>query len=396
MNRKLIITVVGICLIGLTAAAIVIVLTKIPSDKKGNNSTRGVKEQQKQQTSDQGHSPTIDPKQVDELTQSAWIPYWDYQKGLDTLKANEGKFNEILPVVYELKEDGSLKKTKGDQYKSLQQYAKSEDIKFIPSIAMFDHELFSKVLQNDENRTRHVQSILNEIENNNFDGIDLDYESTKLDDKEKYFDFLSNLKRGIDVLEEDEDRQITLSITVLPKWGDATVYPSLKETRQVQDWRELSKYGDQIRIMAYDYTSQYSQNPGPIAPLDWIENVLLKAVEEIPAEKIILGMHNYSYNWAAADVDLDLNFFLNPPGTKIKADSYTYDIVQKIKQDYAGTDVFESSWGERYYKYKRNGGDRILVYIDQQGITLRKQLAAKYGIQGVSFWRLGGDSKLKY
>lgn len=335
-------------------------------------------------------------KDVEDLTTSAWIPYWDYSRGLETLKNNKGSFNSISPVIYEVNEDGSLKQTKPDQWKELHEYAKENDIDFIPSIAMFDHELFTKVLQSDENLERHIKAIITEIEENEFDGIDLDYESTKLADKNKYEEFIINFKLQISNLEKKLDKKLIFSVTVLPKWGIETIYPSLSETRQVQDWKFLSEHADEIRIMAYDYTSQYSQYPGPIAPLNWIELILEKATNEIAEEKIVLGLHNYGYNWAAGEVNDAVDFLSNPPTEKIRADAYTIDQVQEILDTYPGNEGLEETWGERIYAYKREGNDRVLIFVTDEGIVMRKELAAKYGIKGVSFWRLGGDEGIKY
>jgi len=358
-----------------------------PLDSAGNNS------ENTSNNSANSNNPSVP---ASDFTTSAWIPYWDYSRGLNTLKANKGKFNSISPVIYELNKNGSLKKTKGDTYIELQNYAKQNGIKFIPTIAMFDHELFTPILQNDDNRTRHINAVLEEIESNNYDGIDLDYESTKLTDKEKYFDMIKRIRTGIDDIETRKNVQLTFSITVLAQWGDETYYPSLRETRQVQDWKELSKYADEIRIMAYDYTSQYSTEPGPIAPLPWIDEVMKKATDEIPKEKIILSLHNYAYNWASAEVDPNVDFENNPPGEKIKADAFTYDKVLEIKAKYKGTDSNDMLWSEHYYSYKKDGASRIMIYVDKENIIERTDIAKRYGIKGVCFWRLGGDSKLGY
>lgn len=340
---------------------------------------------------------TPDPNH--QIKQSAWIPYWDYDRGLETLKQNKGDFDTVMPVVYELNEDGSLKMTKGESWKSIQEYANSENIKFMPSIAMFDHELFSKVLKDDENLDRHVSAILSEIENNRLDGIDLDYESTKFEDKDQYQKFIKELTTGIDQLEQDQNREITLSVTVLAKWGENTLYPSLPETREVQDWKFLAEYADQIRIMAYDFTSQYSKNAGPIAPTPWIRLVLNKAVNEIPREKIILGVHTYGYNWTTTVLNTNLGiegFELNPPTDEIKADAYTYDQIVEIMRKYKGEEKYNPLWNENYYYYERPEGKRTLVFINKKGLKARQDLAKEYGIQGTSYWRLGGDLELDY
>ncbi|MBD3280338.1 hypothetical protein GF389_02345 [Candidatus Dojkabacteria bacterium] len=334
----------------------------------------------------------ISPTPLERLSTSAWIPYWDYDRGLQTLKDNPGQFDSILPVIYELNENGSLKMTKGRTWEPLQEYSEENDIEFIASIAMFDHELFTPVMQDKENFDRHIDAIITEVEENDFDGIDLDYESTKLDDEEQYREFVAELSTKL------QTRDKKLIVTVLPKWLPDFIYPNLNETRSVQDWQFLGRHADEVRIMAYDYTSQQSAKPGPVAPIDWVEMILKKAIKEIPHEKIVLGLNNYGYNWAASDINPETSFLNNPATGEIKADAYTYDQIQEIKEKYGGDgeeSIYEP-WQEVVLRYKREGNDRVLVYPTAETAQARIELAGEYGIKGFSYWRLGGDSEFEY
>ena len=78
--------------------------------------------------------------------------------------------------------------------------------------------------------------------------------------------------------------------------------------------------------------------------------------------------------------------------------SYTYQTVQRILKDYPGTT--DNYQGEKIYSYSKTNDDtgilenRVLVYIDPEGIQARKDLAKKYGLQGIAFWRVGADGDL--
>jgi spore germination protein YaaH len=322
------------------------------------------------------------------FTYSGWVPSWGSSSGLDSLKRNNSFLNSISPVWYELNENGSLKTRYPSQRQEIIAIAKENSIEIIPAIAMFDHELFTKVLQSQANLERHVEEIVNTVTINQYDGIDLDYESTKLSDKEKYFEMLSKLSSK---LHENEKKLI---VTVIAKWGDDIVYPSLVETRQVQDWTQISKLADEIRIMAYDYTFTRSRNPGPIGPINWIEEVLKYAVTKVEPSKLILGVHLYSYEWkgnTTQPLTFIPNYMGNTNGTS-DASSYVYSQVKSILKENSGkSSDFE---GEKIFEYKKEGIYRSLVYIDPQGIKERVELASKYKLGGVVFWRLGGEDEL--
>jgi len=318
-----------------------------------------------------------------------WIPNWGMDKGLQSLDKNKDIINEISPVWYYANEDGTLQNKRNSKSAQLEKIAIDNDMQIIPAIAMFDHEVFTPILQNDEIMTTHIDAILSEIEIHDYDGIDLDYESTKLDDKDNYFIFLEKMSKEL------HSRNKVLYVTVLPKWTDLKVYASLPETRQVQDWSKISKYADKIRIMAYDYTYSKSVYPGPIAPLDWIENILKYAGTKADNDKFILGLHLYSYEWYS-DNPTDLVFQPDMSDDDFDggktARSYTYDTVLGALQKYSGENT--EYQGEQIFTYEKNGEYRKLIYIDSAGLQQRVDLAKSYGLSGVVFWRYGGDVDL--
>ena len=62
------------------------------------------------------------------------------------------------------------------------------------------------------------------------------------------------------------------------------------------DYAALGAHADLITVMAYDYRGAWSE-PGPVAPYDWVEQVLAFATSQIPPEKVLLGLAFYGYDW---------------------------------------------------------------------------------------------------
>ena len=324
-------------------------------------------------------------KELSELKQVAWIPYWDFDRGYQSLVDNKDKFSSVSPVWYEVNSDGSLKVLKRDSHKKLETFSKNNNILLVPTISMFDFEIIKEVLNNEENYDRHMTQILNAVDQNDYDGIDIDYESIELVDGDLFMKFIEELS------DELKKRDKLLTMAVLSKWGDDITYPSLKETREVQDWEALSEYVDEIRIMAYDYTSTNSRYPGPIGPLLWIDDILAYAVEKVPREKVVLGAHLYAYEWVNEVYDSKTDVFTNPVEEKVQVNAYEYSDILAIKKAYQYEEFRDDSLGEVILEYKKNGTNRIVFYPDGKGVIMRKEIAAKYGINGVAYWRLGGE-----
>jgi spore germination protein YaaH len=331
-------------------------------------------------------TPTLSPIVKRNLEINGWMPNWASSSGFETVQKNSKLFTSISPVWYEVNEDGTLKNTFPTNRNQIIEYAKANNIKIYPAIAMFDHEIFTKVLQSEENLTRHIESILKEVKS--YDGIDLDYESTKLSDKEKYFEFVARLSDGLKANNKN------LIITVIAKWGDDILYPSLPETRQVQDWARLSEYVDEIRIMAYDYTFSKSYFPGPIAPLSWVRDCLTYALTKIPPEKIVLGIHLYSYEWetdSSIPYDFIVDMSANKTGEKSAA-SYNYTQVKSILAEHKG--VVSEFDNESIFRYEDGGKKKTLVYQTPTQLQKRIEIAKEFNIKGVVFWRLGGEGDI--
>lgn len=328
------------------------------------------------------------------LDVGGWMPTWASQSGYNSLTANPNYFDTISPVWYEVKIDGSLNTKYPSNRPQIINYAKTKNIRILPTVGMFDHNLFSQVLQSPVNMQRHVDSIVSAVVSGGYNGIDLDYESVSLADKDLYYDFLNKLSTEL-----HKNNKI-LIVTVLAKWGDNVRYSYRPETRQVQDWALISKYADEVRIMAYDYTYSGDKYPGPIGPTGWINEVLEYASQRMPPEKTVLGIHLYAYEWyqnatTGEELELKTDSSQNSGSNPNTARAYTYRNVLSILQSNQGeSSTFE---GENVFFYTRKNDktgileNRALVYISPDGVKERMLLAQQHKLKGVVFWRLGDE-----
>lgn len=322
----------------------------------------------------------------------AWLPYWGMEEGKQSLRKDH-PLNDLSPVWYEVNQDGSLQTKIKASAGFLKQTAHQQNLRLMPSIAIFDYKHLAKVIGVPENQKRHIDSIVSEVEKHQFDGVDIDYEAIAIENKDNYFHFLEALAARLHANKKK------LSVTVLSKWGDHVNYPLFPQTRKVQDWSRIAKLADEVRIMAYDYTMATSTYPGPIAPNHWVESVLTYATSQMPSHKIILGIHLYGFEWSSNDLKhltfqpvIDTN-----PLRKQRVRSYTSKVIQNILSSNKGS--LKSHAGESIFRYQREDSSgnlqhRALVFPSQRGVTDKVKLAHRFGIKGVYFWRIGSEAKL--
>lgn len=324
-----------------------------------------------------------DPAVV-KMKQTAWIPDWDMVKGIASFRQVASTLDSISPVWYYYEANGVREAKKGlDELVSV---ARENNVKVIPSIASFDRDHLHEIFKDDESALAHAEYLLSEVEKNDFDGIDIDYESIHFPDQPEYFIFLRKL------YEELDKQGKILSVTVLPKWSDQLVTSSLAETRKVQDWNEISEMAHEVRIMAYEATTPTNTNPGPIAPLPWIEAILKYALVRIPREKIILGVHLYGYDGWTNNTTYTTPYLINGNTfqPKLQANPITYDIMParlaKAKKQYLDPET-----KEQVLIYTGVNGDNIVFYQDAVSMQYRIDIAQKYGVAGIGYWRMGRE-----
>lgn len=329
-----------------------------------------------------------------EVSQTGWIPSWGYEEGLESLQTNQKVFDRISPVWFDAVEDGSLTPLASYNNEDFISYCEDNDILVIPSIAQFDPEILAGIA--DGNIDKHVEAIITEVDDGKYDGIDIDYEATYLDDKEAYFEFLEKLSAQL------HERSAILSVTVLPQWSDYAIYPSLSQTREVQDWTRIAALADEVRIMAYDYYFQSSYEPGPISPYYWDQIILEHALKHIPAEKIVLALPLYAYSFRIdeqTEISTDIFDGGERYGNERRVYAYTFSDIRDIADidDFEWDRVYYNNYShDKVYEYFDGTNDRVMYFNDYQSNQDRLALAKAYGIKGVAYWKIGGDDERNY
>lgn len=333
------------------------------------------------------------PKTPAELKIMGWIPDWDLADGFTTLK--QYNFNSVSPFWLLPQEDGSIKEVLNKVNPEIISYADQNNIELIPTIPLFDGNIFSTIFNDEARYQKFINEVISRVDKYNYDGIDLDFEEIKLEDKEIFFKFLKEITQKV------HERNKLVSFTVLPQWSNEISYIGHPQTRAVQDYLEISTIVDEFRIMTYDYYGRNSIKAGPVAPLEWMERVIQYAIfSGVPREKIVLGIPTYLYDWSDREIATQINLSGDEIGLGSllglePGEAYYGSGLQKVVNNYNFQSTFNSDWGEAIGRYEYQGKSRIVVFPTNESILLRKELAAEYGVKGIAYWRLGDEGELK-
>jgi hypothetical protein len=257
--------------------------------------------------------------------------------------------------------------------------------------------VLSEYLSNAATRTTIVNTIVDLVVKNNFDGIDLDYEGFAFVDGNNTWS--KTAPRWVALVKE-------LSVALHAKNKLLSVStPYLYDPKEKQKgyfvyaWADIASSIDRLRIMTYDYSVA---KPGPMGPLSWTEKTIKYAVSIMSATKVYVGLPGYGRDWITS---------VNgkcptsaPPGLIGGAKAATFKMnyaAAKAAIDGA-VPTYNEQFGEATYSYTQtyNGlsatgastactVNRTVWYQNARSFAERMALVAKYRLGGAAMWTLG-------
>jgi cellulose synthase/poly-beta-1,6-N-acetylglucosamine synthase-like glycosyltransferase/peptidoglycan/xylan/chitin deacetylase (PgdA/CDA1 family)/spore germination protein YaaH len=147
------------------------------------------------------------------------------------------------------------------------------------------------------------------------------------------------------------------------------------------DYAFFGRETDAIILMNYDQ-HWLTSPPGPIAAQDWFMENLRQIREVVPAQKIVVGIANYAYDWTEA------------PKKSKAAQQYAQEFsVQEalLHAHESETDIdFDSASLNPHYSYEDEQNHTHQVWLlDAVSAYNQLRAAERLGVQGTALWRLG-------
>lgn len=308
------------------------------------------------------HFQFKEPKITPPSTYSAWIPYWDQQRVIQSIELSHSKLEYLSPMWYKINPVGKFDVIDKGEREKISELAKQNKLDLIPLITNeLDPKRVGKFLNDGSLQENFINESIVTAQKMGYKGFDLDFEGLNLADKDKFSSFIK------DFSEKLHQNGLKLYISVHAQTGKNSDWASAR----AQDWKVISKYADFISIMAYDFHNTNTQ-PGPITPISNFKQVLKYAANTIPAEKIVVGLPLYGYDWGKENTSIEHQ---NAKG--------------KIEEG-EGNFIRDQASLELVGKYK-TAGDRVIWVEDSESVLFKINLSRFYGIYQFSFWRLGGE-----
>lgn len=229
-------------------------------------------------------------KQVTGKVNMVWDYYSEYSSAPDRSGTSIEGVNVVSPSLFYINKNGELTEKIGDSGKKYIQWAHNNGYKIWPMVSNAEAGLTvtSKIMNSYEKRQELIENIVNSCVKYNLDGINIDFENMKQEDKDLYSRFIIELTPRL--------KEVGLVTSV-----DVTAPDGGETWSMCFDRHVIGDVADYIVFMAYDEYGTSSTKPGTTAGYDWVKlglNKFLKT-EEIDSNKIILGIPFFTRVWTS-------------------------------------------------------------------------------------------------
>lgn len=230
----------------------------------------------------------------------------------------------------------------------------------------FNNNLVSALVRNPAVQQKLIWEIGRTMQERQFGGLDIDFEYVLAEDRENYAAFVRLTTQVMNLF------GYPVSVALAPKTSAdqrGLLYEGI-------DHRLLGEAANHVMLMTYEWG--YSQGPPmAVAPLNMVRRVVEYAVSEIPAEKILLGIPNYGYDWPLP----------YERGTTRARTINNKEAVQ-LAIDFGVEIRFDETAQSPYFRYWQYGIQHEVWFEDIRSIKGKFDLIQEFGLLGSGYWQL--------
>lgn len=239
----------------------------------------------------------------------------------------------------------------------------------------FNPDRTHAVLSSFEKRKNVILQLVHFAEIYQLDGINIDFENVYLKDKENLVQFIRELTPYL--------HELGLVVSI-----DVTIKSTSEMWSMFLDRKALAETVDYVMVMTYDEHWASSPIAGSVASLPWVERGLQGVLEEVPPEKLILGIPFYTRLWKEE---------VNEHGqTVVSSKAYSMPAIETWLAERGVKASLDETTGQYYAEYKDEKENVVYkVWLeDEYSIQQRVELVHKYNLAGIASWRRGFEKPI--
>lgn len=231
----------------------------------------------------------------------------------------------------------------------------------------FSTELASKLFNNIDMQNKLIEQILATMKEKGYVGLDVDFEYVRPEDKDAYVNFLENITDKLNA------EGFSVNVDLAPK----TSAEQQGLLYQGHDYPALGDIANTSLLMTYEWGYMYGP-PMAVAPLNSVRQVVDYGISEIPANKILMGIPNYGYDWS-------LPFVRGTTAATPLGNQEAIALAQSVGADIQFDETAQSPY-LRYYD--ASGTEHVVWFEDVRSILGKLNLISEKQLKGAGYWNL--------
>ena len=308
-------------------------------------------------------------KQINGKVNLTWDYFSEYASAPDRSGTTIDGVNVVSPSFFYLDKNGNLRENIGSKGQAYIEWAHDNGYKVWAMFSNADAaaeslSITSKIMNSYELRQELIESLVNKCVKYKLDGINIDFENMRQEDKDMFSRFIIELTPRL------KEIGLVTSVDVTAPDGGETW--SLCFDRNV-----IGDVSDYIVFMAYDEYGVSSTKPGTTAGYDWVKLNLNKFLqtEEIESNKIILAIPFYTRVWTT-----------NSEGEIVSRNTVSMKNINKVLPE--GVNKEWDNDLKQYYAEYTDGNNKKQIWIeDIESLKAKVSLINENDLAGVGSWQ---------
>jgi peptidoglycan-N-acetylglucosamine deacetylase len=289
---------------------------------------------------------------------------WD-DASMSSLKENLASLDMLIPEWLHLAgEDGSIREDNADRAAQVTQYIRDRRPGF-PIVALVNNwngeqwegDKLGRMLAKPAARATAIEQLVAYVDRHGFAGVSIDFEDIPAKAQPDFRRFIAELYAVL----RPKDLQLSVNVPASD--------PAFK-------YAELAKHADYLILMAYD--EHWSTGAaGPIASLPWFAKVLHQRQRDVPAEKLIVALGSYGYDWVKGSHH---------------AEEMTFEEAVLTAKESEGNIRLDPASLNPGFEYA-DDDDRVHQVWLLDAVTAFNEMVVARSVRprGYALWRLGGE-----
>ncbi len=306
----------------------------------------------------------------------SYMYFGDTQAFIRNVDKTKGSLDTVSPSYFDLDAAGNLVLNRAASRDFVEEM-KQRGIRVVPFLSNhWDRAKGRAALANREALARQVADAVMEYD---FDGVNVDIENLTEVDCQAYVDLVRLIREEL-----PKSKEVSVAVAANPR-GLSTGWQGS------YDYKALARYSDYLMIMAYDEHSEGSVQ-GPVASISFVEESIKYALQQVPADKIVLGIPFFGRYWKVGRGYGGYGLHLSKVQELVGTFNGRVEFDQHTASPKATISVTSRSGPVRVTNGVLDPGTYIIWFENEQSIQHKLRLVQKYRLKGAGSWSLGQET----